>query len=534
MPDEPHTAVAPGDTAAAGGRKVSPAMVLAVVCVGQFMVVLDLSIVNVALPSMQRDLSFSTAGLQWVVNAYALAFGGFLLLGGRAADLFGRRRVFMLGLCLFAGASLVCAVAQNQAMLVGARALQGLGAAVLSPATLTILTVTFRAPGERARALGIWSAMAAVGGASGALLGGILTDLLSWRWIFYINVPVAIAALVAARVVLVETRAEGERPTLDVPGAVTVTGALVALVYAVAGTDTHAWSSTTTIVPLVVAATLLLAFIVIENLTKAPLVPFRLLRSRALAVANVAMLFVGGAMFSMWFFITLYLQDVLHFSPLTTGFGFLPQTACIAVGAQVSSRLVQRVGARLPLVTGAVMSAAGLAWLSRAGPTGSYWGSVFGGADLATLGMGLAITPLAFAATAGVARTEAGLASGVLNTSRQVGASAFLAVLATIAADRTRALRAAGGADAGPSAVHRAAALSGGFSRGLATAAVIAMVGAVAALFLPSPQPPGAEPGPQTSGGATAAGTGAPGPGDGGLVDVPSPGAGGSGPPPAD
>src|ERR1700722_8921255 len=212
MSDEPRptAGVEPG---ANSGRHVSSGMILALVCVGQFMVVLDLSIVNVALPSMQRDLGFSTSGLQWVVNAYALTFGGFLLLGGRAADLFGRRRVFMLGLMLFAGASLVCALAQNQFMLVGARALQGLGAAVLSPATLTILTMTFPKPAGRSRALGIWSAMAAVGGASGALLGGILTDLLSWRWIFYINIPIAAVALVAARVVLVETRAEGQRPS---------------------------------------------------------------------------------------------------------------------------------------------------------------------------------------------------------------------------------------------------------------------------------------------------------------------------------
>src|ERR1700681_651334 len=221
MPD--HPAPPPGalSTPAPKGRPVSSGMILALVCVGQYMVVLDLSIVNVALPSMQRDLGFSTAGLQWVINAYALAFGGFCLLGGRAADLFGGRRVFMLGLCLFAGASLVCAVAQNQFMLVGARALQGLGAAVLSPATLTILTMTFREPAQRSRALGIWSAMAAVGGASGALFGGILTDLLSWRWIFYINVPIGLVTIVAARAALADTRAEGQRPTLDILGAVT-------------------------------------------------------------------------------------------------------------------------------------------------------------------------------------------------------------------------------------------------------------------------------------------------------------------------
>ncbi len=463
-------------------------MILALVCVGQFMVVLDLSIVNVALPSMQRDLGFTTSGLQWVVNAYALSFGGFLLLGGRAADLFGRRRVFMLGLLLFAGASLVCAVAQNQFMLIGARALQGLGAAVLSPATLTILTMTFRAPAERSRALGIWSAMAAVGGASGALLGGILTDLLSWRWIFYINIPVAAATLVAARMVLTETRAEGNRPLLDVPGAILVTAGLSALVYAVAGTSTHSWAATATVVPLVISLVCMSAFVVIETkVVRAPLVPFGLFRSRALTASNLAMLFAGGAMFSMWFFVSLYLQDVLHFSPLSTGLGFLPQTAAIAIGAQISSRLVPRHGPRLPLLAGVLMSAAGLEWLSRAGPTGSYWGSVFGGADLATFGMGLAITPLAFAATAGVAPSQAGLASGVLNTSRQIGASVALAALATIAADRTQSLLATARRSPGQTVTHEAAALTAGFSRGFAVAALIALGGVVAGAFIPRP-----------------------------------------------
>ncbi len=472
--------------AAAEKRPVSSGMILALVCVGQFMVVLDLSIVNVALPSMQRDLGFSTASLQWVINAYALAFGGFLLLGGRAADIFGRRRIFMLGLFLFAGASLVCAIAQNQFMLVGARALQGLGAAVLSPATLTILTMTFRAPAERSRALGIWSAMAAVGGASGALLGGILTDFLSWRWIFYINIPIAAAALVAARVVLVETRAEGERPSLDIPGAIAVTGGLVALVYAVAGTSTHAWSAPATVIPLAISGASLAAFLVIETkIARAPLVPFRVFRSRGLSAANVAMLFAGGAMFSMWFFVSLYLQDVLHFSPLLTGVGFIPQTAAIALGAQISSRLVPRYGPRVPLIVGILASASGLEWLSHAGPTGSYWGSVFGGADLATFGMGLALTPLAFAATAGVAQTEAGLASGVLNTSRQIGASVALAALATIAADRTHSILRSGGHNVATSKAHTAAALTAGFSRGFMVAALIALCGAVAGLFVP-------------------------------------------------
>ncbi|HTT86561.1 MAG TPA: MFS transporter [Acidimicrobiales bacterium] len=478
-----------------------PGMVLALVCIGQFMVVLDLSIVNVALPSMQRDLGFSTPGLQWVVNAYALAFGGFLLLGGRAADLFGRRRIFMSGLVLFAGASLVCGIAPDQAMLVGARALQGLGAAVLSPATLTILTVTFQKPAERARALGIWSAMAAVGGASGALLGGILTDLLSWRWVFYINIPVAVAALVAARVVLAESRADSARRALDVPGAVVVTAALVSLVYAVAGTDTHAWGAPATVIPLALAGALSLVFVAVEAKARAPLMPFRLFRSRALSASNVAMLLVGGAMFSMWFFVSLYMQDVLRFSPLTTGLGFLPQTVAIAVGAQISSRLITRLGPRLPLVAGIVCSAVGLWWLSRLSPGGGYWTSVFGGADVATFGMGLALTPLAFAATAGVAPAEAGLASGVLNTSRQVGASCGLAALATIAANRTHALLTQG-AGAASARAHDAAALSSGFSRGLALSAVIAAVGLLPALCIPRQPRREPAPGAEQGGGA--------------------------------
>ena len=356
-------------------------LLLAVVCVGQFMVVLDLSIVNVALPAMQRDLHFSTTQLQWVVNAYALTFGGFLLLGGRAADLFGRRRIFILGLAMFSGASLICALAPNQGLLIGARAFQGLGAAVLSPATLTILTTTFREPAERARALGIWSAMAAVGGASGALFGGILTDLLSWRWIFYINIPIGLVTIVAARAALVDTKAEGHRPTLDILGALTVTGGLVALVYAIAGTDTHPWGSSDTLIPLALALVLLVVFGLIEaRVARTPLVPFRLFRSRGVTGANVAMFLVGGAIFAMWLFLSLYMQDVLHFSPLITGVGFLPQTAAIAVGAQIAARLVPRFGPRPPLLVGVSLATVGLAWLSFISPTGNYVADVLGGA----------------------------------------------------------------------------------------------------------------------------------------------------------
>jgi EmrB/QacA subfamily drug resistance transporter len=466
-------------------------LLLAVVCIGQFMVVLDLSIVNVALPAMQRDLHFSTSQLQWVVNAYALTFGGFLLLGGRAADLFGRRKIFILGLAMFSGASLVCALAPNEGLLIAARALQGLGAAVLSPATLTILTATFREPRERARALGIWSAMAAVGGASGALFGGVLTDLLSWRWIFYINVPIGLLTIVAARAALVDTRAEGDRPTLDIVGALTVTGGMVAFVYAIVGTDTHSWGSKATLVPIALAVVLFATFVVMETrVARTPLVPFRLFRSRGVTGANLTMMFVGGSIFSMWLFLSLYMQEVLHFSPLITGVGFLPQTAAIAIGAQVSARLVPRFGPRPPLVGGVLLAVVGLAWLSRVSPTGTYVGDVLGGSVLATLGMGLSFTSLAFAATSGVAREEAGLASGMLNTSRQVGGSIGLAALATIAADRTAAAfgihRVAGSAfgfTGTRAAIDKA--LTAGFSRVFLVAAVIALAGLAASLIIP-------------------------------------------------
>jgi EmrB/QacA subfamily drug resistance transporter len=460
-------------------------LLLLVVCIGQFMVVLDISIVNLALPSIQRDLHMSTSSLQWVVNAYALAFGGFLLLGGRAADFFGRRRVFVAGLAIFSGASLLCALAQSEVTLIAARAVQGLGAAVLAPATLTILTTEFTGARERARALGIWSAMAAIGGASGALLGGILVDTLSWRWIFYVNVPIGIATIIAARVVIPESRGNADRSSLDITGAVTVTGGLVALVYGIAQTDTHPWGSTAVLVPLALAVVLIVTFVVVETrIARAPLVPFRLFRSRSLVGANVVMLLVGGAMFSMWLFLSLYLQDVLRFSPLVAGLCFLPQTAAIAIAAQISARLVPRTGPRLPLLVGVAFAAVGLAWLSQVSPTGSYAADILGGSVLATFGMGLSMTPLAFAAMSGVVPTEAGLASGVLNTSRQIGGSVGLAALATAAAAHTHSLL----AGTVPTPAHVAAALTAGFGRAFALGAVIALVGVPAAFLIPGRQ----------------------------------------------
>jgi len=458
--------------------------VLLVVCLAQFMVILDISIVNVALPSIRNGLGFSTTGLQWVVNAYTLTFAGFLLLGGRAADLYGRRRIFILGLGLFTFASLAGGLAQSQAMLVAARALQGLGGAVLAPATLTILTTSFPEGAPRARALGVWSAVAAGGGAAGALLGGILTDLGSWRWILFVNVPIGILAILGARALLAESRGEVKHRSLDIAGAVTVTGGLVALVFAIVRTETYRWTSWQVLVPFCASLLLLGAFVLIEGrIARAPLMPLRILRSRSVTGANVFIMLLMGGMFAAWYFQTLYMQNVLGYSPLQAGFAFLPQTIMIAIGAQISSRLLTRVGVRTLLIIGPLFAAAGLAWLTQITPNGSFVGDILGPSLLATLGMGISFPASTFAATAGVPRQDAGLASGLINTNRQIGGSIGLAALATIAADRTTALLAG---SAGAPVPGLAAALTAGYARAFGVGAVIVATGALtSALILP-------------------------------------------------
>ena len=456
-------------------------LILTLVCLGAFMVILDVSVVNVALPAIRSSLGFSQTGLQWVVNAYTLTFAGFLLLGGRTADLYGRRRMFLIGLSIFTLSSLVGGFAQNQAMLIGARAVQGFGGAILSPATLTILITTFTDPRERARALGIWSGVAAGGGAVGVLLGGVLTDLLSWRWILFINIPVGVALLVGAIMVLPETRGIVRSHTLDIWGALTITGCLVSLVFAVVNTDGGSWTGWQTLVGLPLAAVLLAAFLAIESRISAPLIPLRLFRSRAVTGANLVMLFLSAALFAMWFFLSLYLQNVLGYSPLRAGFAFLPQTLFIAIGAQISTRAVHRFGARPLLIAGPLCSAVGLIWLAQIGATTPYFPAILRPSVLITLGLGLSFPPVTLAATAGVRREESGLASGVINTMRQVGGALGLAILATIATNRTRDVL----AGTGPSAAHLAAALTAGFTRGFAVAATFAVAAALAALILP-------------------------------------------------
>jgi EmrB/QacA subfamily drug resistance transporter len=350
-------------------------VILAIACLGQFMVILDVAIVNVALPSMRRELEFSTTGLQWVVNAYTLAFAGFLLLGGRTADLFGRRRMFLVGLGVFTAASMVCGLAPNAASLIGARAVQGMGAAILSPVTLTIVTMTFVEPRERSRALGVWSAALASGGAVGVLLGGILTDLFSWRWIFLVNIPVGIAGIVIGRMVLRESRANLRSTSLDVAGALSITAALSSLVFGIVETTTHGWSSPLTLGPIVASVILGALFLLIEaRLATAPIVPLGILRSRALTGANISMACVGGSMFAMWYFVSLYLQEVLGMTPLDAGLAFIPAALAIVAGSQFAGRVVPRTGPRSMLVGAGLVISVSLFWMSHLSADGSYFG----------------------------------------------------------------------------------------------------------------------------------------------------------------
>ncbi len=457
-------------------------IVLALACVAQFMVVLDVSIVTVALPSIGRDLHYTASGLQWVVNAYVLTFAGFLLFGGRAADLFGRRRSYLFGLALFTLASLAGGVAQGPAWLTAARAAQGVGGAFLSPASLTVIVTTFTGQQRRARAIGVWSAVSGAGGAAGAILGGVLTAELSWRWVLFVNIPIGIVTAVAAAAWLTERRrpsGDGGRPRVDIGGAVTITAGLGALVYAIIGTGTHPWLSAPTLAGLAAAAVLLAAFAVIEHrLATAALVPFRLLRSRPVAGANAMMLLAGAVFFSMWYFLSLYFQYVLGYSALRAGLAFIPMAIAIIVGAQVSPRLLPRIGPRPLLAGGMLLAAAGFAWLARIPAHGPFLAHVLGPGCGVALALGLLFTPLATAATTGVPLSQAGLASGVLNTSRQVGGSIGLAALATVAVARTHSALASG---------HGAvSALAAGYDRAFALAAVLSVAGLACSLLIPA------------------------------------------------
>ena len=457
-------------------------VILTVACVAQFMVVLDVSIVNVALPRMSHDLHFTYTSAQWVVNAYVLTFAGFLLLGGRAADIFGRRRVYLTGLAIFTIASIGAGFAATGGQMIAVRALQGIGGAILSPATLTIIVTTFH--GARLpKAIGAWSAVAGAGGAVGGLLGGILTGWFSWRWVFFINVPIGIVAAILAAMYLRELRNRDALVKLDITGAVLVTGSLAAIIFGVVNTTTIVngkaigWSATSTLSWLIGGAIGLICFFFWEaSVASHPLVPFRIFKSRSLSTANVVMFLVGGVFFSMWYFLTFYFQFVLRYGPVKTGFAFLPMALAIIAGAQLSSRILQRTGVRPLLLTGSAMATLGFFWMSLIKVGSSYWGAVLAPSAIAALAMGLLFAPLATAATAGVDRADAGLASGVLNTARQIGGSLALAILGTVAADRTASLI---------HSVSYDAALVAGYQRVFQLSAVIAILALLVSLILP-------------------------------------------------
>ncbi len=441
----------------------------------QFMVVLDIAIVNVALPSIQTDLGFSQANLQWVVSAYALLFGGFLLLGGRVADLIGRRRVFVAGLVVFTGASLLSGLAWSEGALIGARGLQGLGAAMITPAALSILTTTFAEGKERNAALGAWGGVGAFGAVAGVLLGGVLTDALSWEWIFFVNVPVGLVGLALAPLLLTESR-DARVKSFDLPGAVLVTGGLVTLVYAITQANNNGWGSLETIALFATAFALLAAFVAWERRSPEPLVPFSIFRLRTVVGANVAGLILGTAIFAMFLMLTLYMQQVLHYSAMKTGVAYLAVAGTAIFWSGLAAQLVTRVGVKPVLVAGMTALSAGLIYFTQVSPDGSYLGDLLPGFLLVAVGLGFSFVPISIAALAGVRPAEAGLASGLINMSQQIGGALGIAALSAIATSATR--------DSIVSGTARATALTDGFQDAFIGAAAVALVGILVALVV--------------------------------------------------
>jgi EmrB/QacA subfamily drug resistance transporter len=412
-------------------------LVLVIICFAQFMVVLDATVVNVALPSIQSDLGLSEANLQWIVNAYTLVFGGFLLLGGRAGDLLGRKRLFMFGLIVFTTASLLDGLSSTSGMLIGSRALQGFGAAFISPAALAIITTTFEEGADRAKALGVWAAIAVGGSAVGLIVGGALTQLISWPWIFFINVPIGIAVFAASLRYLPESRDEEAHRSFDVLGAVSVTGGLMTLVYAIVEAQEHGWGSTRTIATFILAAVLLVGFVLIELRAKGPLVRLSIFRVRSLTAANIFMFLVASGLFAMFFFNSLYLQRVLDFGPLEAGLAFLPFTFGIVISAGLASRFAPTLGVRPVAVVGMIVTAAGMLLLTQIPVDGSYATDLLPALVLSSLGLGCVFVPLTLVATTGLENKDQGLASGLFNTSQQIGGALGLAILTSLAASKT-------------------------------------------------------------------------------------------------
>jgi EmrB/QacA subfamily drug resistance transporter len=441
----------------------------------QFMVVLDIAIVNVALPSIQTDLGFSQENLQWVVSAYALLFGGFLLLGGRVADLIGRRRVFLGGVAVFTVASLLSGIAWSEGALIAARGLQGLGAAMITPAALSILTTTFAEGKERNAALGAWGAVGAFGAVAGVLLGGVLTDALSWEWIFFVNVPVGIAAIALAPLFLGESRDASVR-SFDVSGALLVTTGLVVLVYGITQANEYGWSSLETIGLFSASVALLAAFLVREARTAEPLMPLSIFRLRTVVGANVAGLILGTALFAMFLMLTLYMQQVLAYSAMRTGVAYLTVAGTAIVWSALAAQLVTRVGVKPVLVAGMALLSAGLLYFTQVSVSGSYIGDLLPGFLLISIGMGFSFVPISIAAVAGVQASEQGLASGLINTSQQIGGALGIAVLSSLATSTTT--------DALASGAAAPVALTDGFQSAFIGAAAIALVGVLVALVV--------------------------------------------------
>jgi EmrB/QacA subfamily drug resistance transporter len=472
--------MSPSSSPAASPAPSNKWLALALLATAQFVIVLDASIVNVALPSIGKDLNFAQDNLSWVVNAYTLIFGGFLLLGGRLADLLGRRRLFIAGLGLFAVASLAGGLAQSELWLIIARGVQGLGAALVSPAALSIVTTTFREGAERNTALGVWGAVAGSGGAAGVLLGGMLTEWAGWQWVLFVNVPIAgIAAFLAPRL-LAESRDTDRMRHFDVAGAVTVTAGLALGVYALVDATNAGWTSTQTLVLGAISLALLAAFAAVERRSPYPLVPFSIFRLRTLRGSNVVGVLLGMSLFSMFFFISLYLQQVLGYSALKAGLSYLPLALTIIVSAGIASQLVTKVGFKPTLIAGLLFVAAGLLWFSRvSAPGGTYLGDVLFPSLLAAAGLGLSFVPVTIGAVTGTKPDEAGLASGLINTSQQVGGALGLAILSSIANSRTDSVLSGG--ERNP-----AVALTEGFQTAFLVGAGFAVLAAVLAAVMVS------------------------------------------------
>ena len=450
-------------------------LALALLAAVQFMVILDIAIVNVALPSIQVDLGFSQENLQWVISAYALVFGGFLLLGGRAADLLGRRRIFLAGVIVFTVSSLLAGLAWSEASLIAARAFQGLGAAIITPAALSILSVTFVEGRERNIALGVWGAVGGFGAAAGVLMGGILTDGLSWEWIFFVNIPVGVVAFVLAPILLGESR-DVRVKTYDVPGAVLVTGGLSLLVYAITEAGQDGWLAGPTIGFFATAVALLAGFVGWELRHPEPLMRFGILRIRTVSGANVAAVILGTATFSMFLMLTLYMQQVLGYSAMRTGVASLAVAGTAILWSAVAAQLVTRLGVKPVLVVGMTMLTAGLGYFTQVSVGGSYLGDLLPGFLLIGVGLGFSFVPISIAALAGIQPAEAGLASGLLNTSQQIGGALGIAALSTIATSQT--------SDAVAAGTELPVALVDGFTTAFLAGVVIAAMGILAALTL--------------------------------------------------